>query len=384
VSRVIFLVVALLAWGGMHYYVWRRLFVNTALPRRWRRTGAAIVIVLALLAPVSFILWRVGKEQTVSAILYWPAMIWLGLLFLLLMALLAGDLVRLGLGIGRRVMRKGPVDPSRRVFLSRVVSGAAVAAAGTAGAAAVYGALGPVRIERVRVRLPRLPRSMNGTTIVQLTDMHIGPTIGRGFSEDIVRRVNALRPDLVAITGDMVDGSVDDLRRSVEPLADLKSRFGTYFVTGNHEYYSGAEEWIAYLPRMGMRVLENEHVPLDGIDLAGINDYTARGNGSSREDLERALRGRDPSRELVLLSHQPRSARQASLQSVGLQLSGHTHGGQIWPWRYMVYLQQPFVSGLGRYGSTWVYTSCGTGYWGPPMRLGAPAEITLVTLEAEV
>src|SRR5262249_19545378 len=179
-----------------------------------------------------------------------------------------------------------------------------------------------------------------------------------------------------------VDGSVSELGNAVAPLADLKSRHGVYFVTGNHEFYSGAESWCGELARLGVRVLRNEHVSIGGdagFDLAGIDDPAAHrfGGGS---DVARAVQGRDASRELVLLAHQPRAAFEADRHGVGLQLSGHTHGGQIWPWKYFVYLQQPIVAGLARARDTWIYVSCGTGYWGPPMRLAAPPEITRVVL----
>jgi predicted MPP superfamily phosphohydrolase len=244
--------------------------------------------------------------------------------------------------------------------------------------AAVRSGLARVALRDVEVRLPRLPKRLDGTTIVQLTDIHVGPTIGREFIEQIVERTNSVEPDVIAITGDLVDGSVSELGEDVAPLPKLRARYGVYFVTGNHEYYSGADAWCTELERIGIRVLRNERVTIgeDGasFDLAGIDDH--------RGDLTRAVRGRDPERELVLLAHQPRAIFDAVRHGVGLQLSGHTHGGQIWPWNYFVRLQQPVVSGLRRFGETWLFVSNGTGYWGPPMRLLAPAEITQIRLLA--
>jgi uncharacterized protein len=189
--------------------------------------------------------------------------------------------------------------------------------------------------------------------------------------------VNALRPDLVAGTGDLVDGSVRELGRAVAHLGRLQARHGVYFVTGNHEYYSGAEEWVAHLETLGIKPLRNEHVRIGdegGFDLAGIDDHSAR------PDLKKALGGRDASRACVLLAHQPRGIELADELGVDLQLSGHTHGGQMFPWNLLVRLQQPFVAGLHKLRRAQIYVSCGTGYWGPPMRVGAPAEITEIEL----
>jgi hypothetical protein len=236
--------------------------------------------------------------------------------------------------------------------------------------------------------LARLPKALDGLTIAQLSDVHIGPSLGSRFLKDVVRTVNELSPDLVAITGDLVDGSVEQLGGIVAELANLQSRHGTFFVTGNHEYYSGAQSWCDELSSLGIRVLRNERVAIEqdghGFDLAGIDDAQAArfGNGHGA-DLGRAILGRDPTRELVLLAHQPKAVVEAQEHGVGLQLSGHTHGGQLWPFNWLVKLQQPVVAGLEMIGKTWIYVSCGTGYWGPPMRLGAPAEVTQIVLRSQ-
>jgi predicted MPP superfamily phosphohydrolase len=202
-----------------------------------------------------------------------------------------------------------------------------------------------------------------------------------------VAQVNALEPDVVAITGDLVDGSVPRLAPHVAPLGRLRARHGVFFVTGNHEYYSGAEEWCAHLAELGVRVLRNERVRIgtdgEGYDLAGVDDFAGRHFGRGHgADFGRALAGRDESREVVLLAHQPRAVVEAERAGVGLTISGHTHGGQIWPFNFLVRLQQPVTSGLARFGRSLIYVSNGTGYWGPPMRLGSPAEITQLVLEA--
>lgn len=242
------------------------------------------------------------------------------------------------------------------------------------------------RVVDIQVPLPDLPPALQGFTIAQISDVHIGPTIKRDFLRRIVETVNALGADLVAITGDLVDGSVEQLGKHVEPLSQLRSRHGTYFVTGNHEYYSGARPWIAELRRLGLHVLLNEHVVLDHdgaqLLLAGVTDYSAHQfDPAQRSDPEAALAGAPPDlHPRVLLAHQPRTSAAAVDAGFDVQLSGHTHGGQFWPWNLFVRLQQPFTAGLNRLGRLWVYTSRGSGYWGPPKRLGVPSEIARVRL----
>jgi len=237
----------------------------------------------------------------------------------------------------------------------------------------------------VEVPLAGLPKALEGFTIAQISDIHVGATIKRDFVDAIVDRVNGLHADMVAITGDVVDGSVPDLAHDTEPLARLASRHGTYFVTGNHEYYSGAHEWIREFRRLGARVLMNEHVVLDhdgaALTVAGVADWSAHHfDPTHRSDPQAAAKGAPANAPKVLLAHQPRSAHLAEAAGYQLQLSGHTHGGQFWPWNFLVRLQQPFTAGLNRLGRLWVYTSRGTGYWGPPMRFGVPSEITLIRL----
>ena len=242
------------------------------------------------------------------------------------------------------------------------------------------------QVVEVDVRLNDLPAGLHGFTITQISDIHVGPTIKRAFVQRIVDQVNSLESDLIAITGDLVDGSVHELAMHVEPLARLQAKHGTFFVTGNHEYYSGAPEWVRELRRLGLLVLQNEHVVLyhQGAPfvLAGVTDYSAHHfDELQRSDPMAALIGAPQDAvPKILLAHQPRSAAAAQAAGFHLQLSGHTHGGQFLPWNFFVRLQQPFTAGLHRLKDLWVYTSRGTGYWGPPKRLGAPAEITLLRL----
>jgi predicted MPP superfamily phosphohydrolase len=240
-------------------------------------------------------------------------------------------------------------------------------------------------IVNVDIPLKDLPAGLEGFTIVQISDLHVGPTIKRPFVQAIVDRVNRMGADMVAITGDVVDGSVRDLAHHTEPLRQLESRHGTYVVTGNHEYYSGAHAWVTELRRLGTRVLMNEHVVLDHggsrLAVAGVTDYSAQYfEPSQKSDPQGAAAGMPANITKVLLAHQPRSASSAEKAGYDLQLSGHTHGGQFWPWNLFVRLQQPFTAGLNRLGRMWVYINRGTGYWGPPMRFGIPSEITRLRL----
>jgi predicted MPP superfamily phosphohydrolase len=242
------------------------------------------------------------------------------------------------------------------------------------------------RVVRVEVPIAGLPAELDGYSIAQISDIHVGPTIKRPYLNAIVNKVNGLKPDAIAVTGDLVDGSVQRLALHTEPLARLSAPDGAFFVTGNHEYYSGAEQWIAEVRRLGLRVLMNEHVIRRRGDaalmIAGVTDYSAQHfNPAHKSDPHLAAAGapRDVAVR-ILLAHQPRSAPAAADAGFDLQLSGHTHGGQFFPWNFFVPLQQPFVAGLNRVRSLWVYTSRGTGYWGPPKRFGAPSEITLVRL----
>ena len=242
-------------------------------------------------------------------------------------------------------------------------------------------------VVRVDVPLRDLPAALRGFTIAQISDIHVGPTIKRPFVQGIVDRVNRLEADMVAITGDLVDGSVRELAHHTEPLAELTSRHGTYVVTGNHEYYSGVHGWVREFRRLGARVLLNEHVVIEHggarLAIAGVTDHSARHfDPAHASDPEGALAGVPTGATRVLLAHQPRSARGAARAGYDLQLSGHTHGGQFWPWNLLVRLQQPFTAGLNRVGGMWVYINRGTGYWGPPMRFGIPSEITLIRLVA--
>ena len=274
--------------------------------------------------------------------------------------------------------------PSRRLFVARTVGLAAAAAGVGTVAYGAHGVLDGPTVKRTRVTLAKLPPSADGYRIAVVSDIHLGPMLGRSHTRRIVDTINGTRPDLVAIVGDLVDGSVADLGPAAEPLARLRSRHGTYFVTGNHEYYSGAGEWVDHLRDLGVHPLENARVELPGFDLAGVNDVAAEGEGptGAGPDFRAALGDRDPARASVLLAHQPVVIHDAVQHGVDLQLSGHTHGGQLWPGPYLAALANPTVAGLERYGDTQLYVTRGAGAWGPPVRVGAESDITVVTLKS--
>ncbi len=391
---LIFLAVALAIIGGMHGYLWLRLVRDPALPEPWRRTLTWMLLGAGLLIPVGLFAARLAGRSWIRVIPS-AAFLWLGVAFLLFATLLAVDVVRAGAWFSSwvadwfRQLPEPPADPARREFVARAVAGGAVLVAGTAGLVSYRSATGPAVIEEVAIRLPRLPPTLSGYTIAQISDLHVGPTIREREVRRVIEQTNALKPDLIVITGDLVDGTPRELGHIVAELARLQARHGVLFITGNHEYYSGVDAWLELLPTLGIRPLRNEQLTIGDeggrFTLAGVDDWSAAqfGNGHGL-DLEKAIAGHDPERPLVLLAHQPRDFQASVRAGVDLQLSGHTHGGQLFPFNFAVQAAFPWVKGLyretvdGRTGQ--IYVSRGTGYWGPPMRLGSPPEISKLVL----
>ncbi|GAA4580057.1 metallophosphoesterase [Planotetraspora phitsanulokensis] len=435
----------------VHYYLWRRVIRPATAPgSRTRRVAVWALFLLAaplVLTRAGGRIFGTGFEHFIA----WPGYLWLAIMFYLLVFSLVLEIPRaLALLVVRRIERReasaagaaapasqnelpvaalaasgastsevasgasspasadvtsqdgrqedaAPAVPApgridRRMFIARTASAVVgVGALATVG----YGvatALGDPVVERVPIRLPRLDPRMNGLRIAVVSDIHLGPLTGIGHTERITRMINGLQADVVTIVGDLVDGSVAELGALAAPLKDLESRYGAYFVTGNHEYYTseGPQEWIEELDSLGVRSLRNERVEISHngavLDLAGVNDLNGASYGDG-PDFDKALAGRDAARPVVLLAHQPVQVETAAGHGVDLQLSGHTHGGQIAPFNLVVKLQQPVVAGLAAFprtggGETQVYVTRGAGYWGPPVRVGAPPEITLVELHA--
>jgi uncharacterized protein len=379
---LVFLVVVLGIVAAVHFYAWRKLVRAPQWPRPLRVVATVTLVALAVLVPVGFSAQRWARPD-IARVLVLVGATWAGVVFLLFVTLAVLDLLR-GAAWLVRPRRPEGMDPERRRFLARAVAGfAGAGAAGLSGAAVAEAARSP-EVVRLRVPIARLPAALEGFRIVQWSDLHVGPLLQRAFVEDLVARTNALEPDVIAITGDLVDGDVPTLSDAVAPLARLRARHGVFLTTGNHEYYVGVEQWLDHLPTLGVRVLRNERVSLERggahLDLAGVDDASASRWPGHGTDPDRALSGRDPARPVVLLAHQPKQVHDARRLGVDLVLSGHTHGGQIFPFGLFVRLVQPAVAGLHRFGDTWLYVSRGTGFWGPPMRLGSRAEITSVEL----
>jgi predicted MPP superfamily phosphohydrolase len=422
------IVFALLALGVLvtgNWYLWRRLFRDTTERPGWaRRAGAALIAGGWLMAVGALVAERTGAPFWLQQVLAWPGFLWLALSIYLLLGVVVGEVVRplLRRLLERRDRRRAPAEadvrqletvpagaapeesrepeseseseppapadpplptstptPSRRLFVSRVAAGAAAAAAlGTVGYG-TYGVLRGPKVKRVTVPLAKLPRAAHGYRIAVVSDIHLGPVLGRGFAQTVVDTINSTQPDLIAVVGDLVDGSVKDLGPAAAPLARLRAKHGTFFVTGNHEYFSGAEQWVEEVRRLGMRPLENDRTELPYFDLAGVNDIAGESEGQG-PDFTKALGDRDTARACVLLAHQPIQIHDAVDHDVDLQLSGHTHGGQLWPGSLVAELANPTVAGLERYGDTQLYVSRGAGAWGPPTRVGAPSDITVIEL----
>ena len=389
-SVALFLVVGSGVVGLAHRWLWIRLVRDPMLPAPWSTVLTFAIAGLALFTISGVAGTRMLGGQMARA-LGQGAFIWMGLLFVTMMALGGTELLRLAHGLWARFGAGGEADafdPERRMMMARVLGGGASLSAVVAGAAALRSAASPPAVVRVEVPIDGLPQALDGLRIVQISDLHVSAIIQRDYVEQVVALANAEQADFVALTGDLLDGSVENLAHDIAPLAALRSRHGSFFVTGNHEYYSGADEWTAHFRSLGIRPLRNERVQLDHdgakLDLLGVDDWTAaRFGGDHGPDLKRAAAGRDPQVPSVLLAHQPKQIDEAADFAIDLVLSGHTHGGQIWPFGYLVALVQPYVSGLHRHRDrSWIYVSRGTGSWGPPMRLAAQHEITSLVLRS--
>jgi hypothetical protein len=374
---MMFFLVALTVFGSAYAFVGLRL----AGPHGPLGVGMVWgVLLIHLVATfVSFaVLRQVGPNPTTTP-LFWFVYVGMGLFSFVFTGLLVAEL---GLLSFRFV---GGVDESRRLFIRGALNWGVLAAAGVAGAWGIRNARRRPTVVEVDVPIDDLHPALEGYRIAQVSDLHVGPTIGADFAQTVVDAVNGLAPDMVALTGDLVDGSVEHLSEGVAPLGSLKATDGVFFVTGNHEYYSGVRTWCEKMAELGANVLLNQHRMIERGDgkllIAGVTDLSAgRMIPSHASDPAVALAGAPDHDVRILLAHQPNSCRAAEAHGFDLQLSGHTHGGQMFPWNLFVGLAHVFDRGLHRFGRGWVYVNTGTGYWGPPMRVGVQSEITLLRL----
>jgi uncharacterized protein len=361
----------------LHLYIGLRLLPDLPGGAPVRIPGAlllALSFVLMMLSLLSRRIWSRPLADRIAA----PGLFMAGLFSSLLVLTLLRDLLLLPAAL---LLAPGSFQSAQSV------SAALAAGLGTLATVAGFAsARRRARVVEVEIPLRNLPAALHGFSIAQISDVHVGATIRRSYVERIVDAVNALKPDMIALTGDFVDGPVKELAPHTAPLGRLHAPHGAFFVTGNHEYYSGANAWTTEFKRLGLRVLLNEHAVIEHngapVVVAGVTDFSAHHfNPAERSDPEAALAGAPSNAAArILLAHQPRSADAAAKAGFDLQLSGHTHGGQFWPWNLFVRFQQPFTAGLHRLNELWVYVSRGTGYWGIPNRFGAPSEITRLRL----
>jgi predicted MPP superfamily phosphohydrolase len=331
------------------------------------------IFILSLL-PMLPMLVRRSDHLRRRTLTHWAGYATLAVFATLLILVAAGDVIRLASFLAS-------LATTLPLISGRALSFTILGAAGVLSAVGLIQARCP-RVRRVAVEIDGLPEALDGYRIVQWSDVHVGPTIQRRFVASLVERTNALEADAIAITGDLVDSYVHEVGDAIAPLRELRARDGVFYVTGNHEYYWRASEWIPELQRHGLRFLKNEHVIIRRGDaklvMAGVTDPVGR--YTHKQDPDRALAGAPRDAVKVLLSHRPQTAKAADRLGVDLQLSGHTHGGQFFPFNLFIKWFQPVVAGLHRIGRTWLYVSRGTGYWGPPSRLGVHGEITLIEL----
>jgi len=370
------LTIAVAVVVGIHVYVVSRLVTQPG----WYVTTAAVDVVIVGMS-IGLMVAAMLAERFVtppwSRIITWPGYLWMGYVLLLFFGLVAADLLMWATNtLGDHGWQRGR----------------AIAVLVGAGLLTIWGvrrALYP-GLRQIEVSLARWPAALDGFRIVQISDLHIGPILGRRWARGIVARVNALRGDLVVITGDLIDGFVDRVAPETEPLSELHAPHGVFAITGNHEMFCGPGAWTDhYEERLGLDVLCNACVRLGEGDarlwLAGTHDRSGRYFGHA-EDLDAALAcagEKNESEPVILLAHDPLTFRDAANRRVDLQLSGHTHGGQIWPLHAFVRLAIPYLAGHYEHEGSQLYVSRGTGFWGPPMRLLAPAEITEITIRTQ-
>lgn len=389
VALVAALVVAALVVGGAGFFLRHRLVVATTREGPQREMANRVFLAATLVVIGAIVVSFAARSSDLAARLR-SLNVLLAVVLYLLVALVVLEVPRLAArGVAARRSARDPnagLDPDRRLALARLAAGGAGVAAVGATAFGLRQATQAIPPKHVTIELDRLPDGFDGLRLALLADVHLTRGLReRGFMAEVVDTVNREGVDIGLVVGDLVDGSVDDLRDAASPLADLVAPMGRFFATGNHEYYSGVDEWVAHLPTLGWTVLRNERTELRRrgavIDLVGLDDVDGERHGAG-PDLDAAFGGRDGDRLALVLAHQPILAADVAARGGDLVLSGHTHGGQLWPLGPLVRAQQGHLAGLSREGDTVVYVTRGVGTWGPPVRVAAPPEVTIITLRS--
>ena len=387
----LFFIFAICILAIMYGIVGLRIIPYLQLNAFWKTIVWCTLGILSVLPILPIILRSKGVENETVDYFSWAGYISLGFIVLTFLFVITKDIIYFILGLVTKAgfeFTEKPIAPERRDFIQKMLSIAIITTTSTSTAAGLYNARKGATVMKSRVPISNLGKNLNGIKIAQISDLHIGPTIKKGYVEKVVDQVNNLNPDIIAITGDLIDGSVKHLAKHVEPLKDLSSNLGTYFVTGNHEYYSGVDDWLEETDKLGMINLIDSHKIItkkeDSLTLAGVTDYRSSSiKPVHKSDATIAFSGSPNDIPKILLAHQPWSIFNGHRAGADLQLSGHTHGGQFWPFIYAVRMANPYTAGLHDHKGTWIYVNRGTGYWGPPMRLGVDSEITLITLETK-
>lgn len=386
----LFIIISLLILASGYSYVGFRLISQSNLPVYINYSAWTILILLLISLYLPFVLARFGIKNEILDFMLYVGYIGLGFFSFLIIFLLIKDFSFGLYSIGKKILAFGGLsekslveNPERRQFLLNSFNIGILTATAALTSYGFYHATRKPYIKRVFIPIKNYSDDLKEFKIVQVSDLHVGPTIKRDYVKQIVEEVNKINPDIFVFTGDLVDGSVENLRNEVEPLKNINPRLGKFFVTGNHEYYSGAIDWMKEAENIGFIVLHNENRIVEykskKLLIAGVPDVQGIQFFSDHvSDPIKAISTDKTSDIKILLAHQPKSLYKAIEAGFDIQLSGHTHGGQFIPWNYLAKIGQPFIKGLNKMENTWIYVSNGTGYWGPPLRIGANSEITLI------
>ncbi|AXX93687.1 metallophosphoesterase [Malaciobacter molluscorum LMG 25693] len=368
---LIFISIFIIVFALMSIYISKR-FIKKLHFKKVYKNYLNYFLIINLIGVFCYFLFR--RYPLIPNEIYFLLSIPIGIIFLLFSTTIIYDLTSL-------VVNKTVKDNSRRDFLKKTLDFSAVAIAAGINSKAIYNAK-HAQLEKVNIKLNKLKQKYN---IVQISDIHIGGLIDKEFISSMVEKINSLNTDAIVITGDLVDTNLKFAKPALEELKHLNSKYGTYFIVGNHEYFHGVDKIISYVKTLNITVLENSNTYIgnknNGFNLAGVYDRFGERFGSYKPDIKASLKNIDITSPTVLLAHQPKYIEEIDTTNIDLILSGHTHGGQIVPFNLLVKLQQPYIKGLHQHNkNTQIYVNKGTGFWGPPMRLGSSAEITYINL----